>query len=224
MYRLVGAVRRVLRPQVLPARYSQHARTLTVSGPTWAKKGRDAMPEFWVRKMKTMFSAFDVDGDGYVGEGDFEAWYQRTLKVIPDMPKTRAEMLRAQMYRVWVDYFNDGESPMPGHKVSEENYIEAMRRALQNPRLRDAIDKPHRYFFDAVDVNQDGQITLEEHILCCETLGLGAEAAIASFCAIDQNVDGVITREEVTSAARDFFTNTSDETSPSKFFMGPLKE
>ena len=73
-------------------------------------------------------------------------------------------------------------------------------------------------------MNQDGQITLDDHIKYCEALGLGALAAITSFCAIDQVNDGVITRDETTSAAREFFLNTSDETRPSKYFMGPLKE
>ena len=218
MFRLVAASRQLVWPQL-----RLHCRALKISGPL-RTKGRDAMPEFWVRKMRTMFSAFDVDRDGFVGESDFELWYQRTTKAIPDMPKTRAEMLRTQMYRIWVDYFNDGESPMPGHKVTEEDYTKAMYRVLQQPKLRDSVDRAHGYLFDAVDVNQDGQITLDEHIKYCEALGLGAEAAITSFCAIDQVVDdGVITRDETTSAARDFFLNTSNEASPSKYFMGPLK-
>lgn len=219
MFRLVAASRQLVRPQL-----RLHRRALKISE-TLRTKGQDAMPKFWVKKMRTMFSAFDVDGDGYVGESDFELWYQRTTKAIPDMPKTRAEMLRTQMYRIWVDYFNDGESPMPGHRVTEEDYIKAMYRVLQQPKLRDSIDRAHGYLFDAVDVNQDGQITLDEHIKYCEALGLRAQAAITSFCAIDQVVDdGVITRDETTSAARDFFLNTSDETRPSKYFMGPLKE
>lgn len=218
MFRLVAASRQLVRPQL-----RLHCRTLKISGPL-RTEGRDAMPEFWVRKMRTMFSVFDVDRDGFVGESDFELWYQRTTKAIPDMPKTRAEMLRMQMYRIWVDYFNDGESPTSCHKVTEDDYIKAMYRVLQQPKLRDSVDRTHGYLFDAVDVNQVGQITLDEHIKYCEALGLGAKAAITSFCAIDQVVDdGVITRDETTSAARDFFLNTSDETSPSKYFMGPLK-
>ena len=53
--------------------------------------------------------------------------------------------------------------------------------------------------FDAVNVNQDGQIMLDEHILSCEVIDLtGATAAIILFCAIDQTGDGVVyTHEEV---------------------------
>ena len=53
--------------------------------------------------------------------------------------------------------------------------------------------------FDAVNVNQDGQIMFDKHSLSCEVVYLTeATAAIILFCAIDHTDDGVVyTHEEV---------------------------
>jgi len=73
-----------------------------------------------------------------------------------------------------------------------------------------------------VDVNRDGQIMLDVHILSCEVLGLTrATAAITLFCAIDQTDNSRrITHEEMMAT----LLNTFNETSRNKYFTGSLKE
>ena len=47
--------------------------------------------------------------------------------------------------------------------------------------------------------------------------------AIVAFTAIDQDMDGVISRDEFTKAGTEFYFNFTDESKPSKYLYGPLR-
>lgn len=76
-------------------------------------------------------------------------------------------------------------------------------------------------FFDAIDTNKNGVISLKEFEVYFDAMGVGKQHAKASFDAIDTNSDGSITRDEFVATVLEFFVNT-DPAHPSKLFFGPL--
>ena len=77
--------------------------------------------------------------------------------------------------------------------------------------------------FAVLDLNQDGVISKTEHRRFFEAREhFNPNGAIVAFSAIDTDMDGFITRDEYVEAAMEFIFNFSDETKPSKHFIGPL--
>ena len=76
-------------------------------------------------------------------------------------------------------------------------------------------------FFDVIDTNKNGVISLKEFEVYFDAMGVGKQYAKASFDAIDTNGDGSITRDEFVASVFEFFVNT-DPAHPSKLFFGPL--
>jgi Ca2+-binding EF-hand superfamily protein len=77
--------------------------------------------------------------------------------------------------------------------------------------------------FDALDLNKDGHISLEEFKVYFQIIGPDiSEAEMThSFNTIDENKNGEISREEFLAAAFDFIFGV-EETEVSKAYFGHL--
>ena len=189
---------------------------------TKAKDLRKLMPEFWIMKMKTGFAYHDVDGDGYITEKDFTAWIKEMALLFPNMNEEHKKILETKPRRLWGDLL-DGAGKGPDHKVTESMYIENIFRAISKDGAEEVVRKHWLDNFDVMDVDQDGVISKAEHRLFFEARKhIDPNSAIVAFSAIDQDMDGRITRDEYVKAGMEFFLNFSDETKPSKHFFGPL--
>lgn len=106
------------------------------------------------------------------------------------------------------------------------------------------------YFFQAVDRNNNGEISVQEYQLFFECLGLSHDVrinfllftvfskskkkyysnfeillqdAVIAFSHIDQNDDGKINLKEFVKHGREFIVS-HDHSKPSKYFWGPLDD
>ena len=73
-----------------------------------------------------------------------------------------------------------------------------------------------------MDANKDGKISKSEHHFF-DSYKSDPVGATISFTAIDEDMDGEITRDEFVNTAVEFYLNFTDETKRSKHFFGPLK-
>lgn len=78
-------------------------------------------------------------------------------------------------------------------------------------------------YWQAVDKDHSGFISLVEYKLFFKCLGLTPEDAAVAFAVIDKNGDGKISIKEFVKLGREYFL-TEDERRISRMFWGPLIE
>ena len=110
----------------------------------------------------------------------------------------------------------------PGVKVPIDDVIQkAHERLLCDPDEPERAKKVISTFFDTLDTNNDGHISVEEFKVYLKiiTPGVLDKDVVHTFNMIDTNNDGEISQEEFVSVVLDFLFNTK-ETEISKAFLG----
>ena len=81
----------------------------------------------------------------------------------------------------------------------------------------------YNIFFDAIDTNNDGHISVEEYKIYFNAFcpGVPEQDVLASFNAIDVSKNDEISREEFLAGARDFMLGL-EPTELSEVYLGPL--
>ena len=187
-----------------------------------ASEIKKIVPEFWIRKMKTVFAWHDMNGDGYMTGEDFAIWITEMGKLFPDMNEEQRKTLEAKHGRLWGDLL-EGKGKGPDYKVTESIYMEKFFNIAGKEGAEDMMRNEWRNNFSVMDTNKDGLLSKAEHRRFFEAnKRFDPNGAIVAFSAIDKDMDGFIGRDEFVEAAMEFLFNFSDETKPSKHFFGPL--
>ena len=177
------------------------------------------MTDFWMKKMRTYFIRVDFDHDNVVTKNDFQQMAARFVTE-GQLNEERGNKLRDSLLGVWEKYWhhlggNDRDS------ITQEQFLSAMKDIVACPNAREVIKKPLPCFFDAVDTNQDGQISCDEYVMFFRCMGIDESLAEESFKAIDTNHDNNLSLDEFVDAGMQFFLK--DESTPaSNLFWGPL--
>lgn len=174
--------------------------------------------KFVETKLKTYFKRIDFDKDGAITRNDFEGMANRFVES-EKLDAARGADLKNKLVQVWEQYLKGVVSD--GTKLTESVFVETVKKQLHSEKLKEALAGPLPLFFSAVDANADGKIQADEFALFFQILGIDPALAPQSFHAIDTNHDGDISLDEFVTAGTEFFTS-EDESSPSKFFWGPL--
>jgi len=174
------------------------------------------MSDFWIRKMKTYFQRIDFDKDGSITRKDFEGMGTRFVEKEKADAAT-GEIIKTKICAVWDSYL----SKVGGDGINQDAFIEAMKKQVADPNLKETLKGPLPLFFQAVDANQDGFISSDEYGIFFDIIGLDPNMAPASFQAIDTNNDGLLSQDEFIEAGTAFFLE-DDAASPTKLFWGPL--
>lgn len=119
--------------------------------------------------------------------------------------------------QVWDNFL----SKVGGTGINEATFIDAMKKLVGDPALKETLQGPLPLFFQAVDANADGFISSDEYGIFFGIIGLDKNMAPASFQAIDTNNDGLLSQDEFVTAGTDFFLS-DDPACPTKLFWGPL--
>ena len=187
---------------------------------TQASNLKKILPELWIMKMKTAFMYHDLDGDGYLTEKDMAIWTQELAIMFPGEEK---EVMEERQRRIWQKIIACGKTEKSGHGVTENMFIESMFLMLTGQNSEASARERLQGIFDLMDLNKDGKLSKTEHRRWFEAMKcVDPNGAIVAFSAMDEDHDGVITREEYVKAGMEFFFNLADETKPSKHFFGPL--
>lgn len=173
----------------------------------------------WVKRVGELFSATDVNKNGFVKRADFQAFVDNLEKLTqnerPDLIKKAREVVME---------FADSLGVKEGVKLTKEEYIEGMAALAveQSAKLKrgetSLTVKLNNAFYDVVDVNHDGTISLEEYKLILKAFNIDESAAAEGYATLDKNQDGKLNRQKMNEAETNFWWSLDDPAS--KGMMG----
>ena len=96
-------------------------------------------------------------------------------------------------------------------QISCDEYITAVRAALQNPEFVKIYTDIHNCVFDGLDKNGDGYIGPSEWATLMKFLNFNPREAEAAFKAIDQKGDGMISRDEFCDLQLEYWSSDNSK-------------
>ena len=190
-----------------PAASTVHLSRSLPSKERYSTKANDLktlVPEFSIRKMKTIFRYHDLDGNGYISQKEINLWASELGKRFPEWSEAQKKDWEALQHQIWrgVAAGQDGTE----YKVTENMFIENMFVFLSSEGAEAYSRETFRGIFKLMDVDDDGKISKMEHRHFYEATKLNPNGAIVSFSAMDRDNDGMITRDEYVDCAVEFFS------------------
>ncbi|MFD8570526.1 EF-hand domain-containing protein [Streptomyces sp. NPDC059639] len=175
--------------------------------------------EFQRLKVQAMFDVFDVDGDGSLTEGDFEALAARwgLLPRVAAGPEL-AVRVRAVIMGWWQHLSAVGG----GAGVERIGMDELMAMVDRLPTMKQAVTATADVVFDAVDENGDGQISRTEHGRLIDTWHGQTIPTGDVFDCLDQDGDGYLSRPEFAILWTQFWIS-DDPAEPGNLMCGPVE-
>lgn len=167
--------------------------------------------------MRTYFNRIDFDKDGEITKKDFEGMGERFVEA-EKLDAAAGAVMKDKLIQIWDKYIS---AVGGGSGINEKTFIEAMRKLVKDPTMKETLAGPLPLFFQAVDANTDGFIDSSEYCIFFRIFGIDDAMAPASFQAIDTNNDGLLSDEEFKNAGIDFFLS-EDPACPTKLFWGPM--
>jgi len=161
-----------------------------------------------------------MDKNGMIEEDDFDRWSESLIK-IGHLSEEQANQLRVNMKSIWTTYFlpADVDNDL---SVTKDELVIYMRSAMADESKRAAINATLPIVFSAIDANHDNGVSPAEFHNYFVSLGVTDESFTQSvFAAMDSNNDGDLSSEEFCNFGQEFFLS-NDESSPARFFFGPL--
>jgi len=166
----------------------------------------------WKQKIRTLQTRLDLDGDGKVTWNDFAKIAERFVTVGGATVET-GRKIETILTKMWIQYFADTVSKGP---LTPDAYVAALM-AEGKKAISKTVFEIYSPFFDVIDTNGDGHISVKEYQVYYKALGLDTRYADESFKDVDTDHNGEISRAEYMAAVDDFFCSEN----PSNFW-GPL--
>ncbi|WP_327353000.1 EF-hand domain-containing protein [Streptomyces sp. NBC_01304] len=179
---------------------------------------------FLDRKLARRFATYDTDGNHYIESHDFATAASRlgdAFGLNPDAaPLVR---LRELLLGLWAHLARAADKDADG-RVSEAEYKAAFAAGLlETPESFDAGYVPFlEALMDIVDTDGDGKLTRDDHVRWTGALmNLPEPDAREVFGRLDKDVDGLLGRDELLEAIREFYFS-EDPHSTGVYLLGPL--
>ncbi|TWF93720.1 EF-hand domain-containing protein [Saccharopolyspora dendranthemae] len=156
------------------------------------------------KKASVVFTAMDVNGDGFLERADFEALTERWARIRGEDGSTR---LREIMMRWW-----DALSATADENSDQRITQEEMLAAVENlGAMLDLVTATAESMFEAVDEDGDGRVTAAEYARMIQAW-TGREAPTdLAFARLDLNGDGELRRSEFVTHWVEFWVGDDGE-------------
>jgi Ca2+-binding EF-hand superfamily protein len=167
--------------------------------------------EFQKHKVAGVFTAMDINGDGFLEEQDFQGLAERWSAV----EGSDSEQIHSVMMGWWAAL----SSAADHNRDNKVTLDEVMLVVDQLPGMRESVVGTANSMFDAIDSDGDDRISSEEYSQV--VAGWKGYAADTSdiFPRLDLNSDGYLSRDEFADLWFEFWAG-ADESSPSKYVFG----
>src|SRR5262245_20697164 len=178
----------------------------------------DVLTELQIQNFESSFNVLDHNHDGAIDEMDLAGSAQSTcdaLGLTPDSPD-RAAMMSSfsqlwQTIRLAADADGDG-------RVSHAEYMDAGSTLIHNDGYIEACAMVADAYFDTVDTDDDGSVSLDKVTQLSECVGNDASMAAAAFTQLDTNGDGQVDRDEWRAAVVGIYLSDSPDGMGSNMF------
>ncbi|CAH1799913.1 unnamed protein product [Owenia fusiformis] len=198
-----------------------------MSGSTNVNNVLDKVPATWKSKAKTFFFRFDTDGDGLHTRRDYEEIVNRLtgyLKKSGSNPSDdRLQGLKHTFIDVvWSEFVAGNHDTGSNRKVTLQEFTTNVAKKLDEREYAEAVCKAiSTHYFDIIDINSDGSISLKEYGDFMELFGVDPKHAPGAFESLDADCNNEISREEFFNAMQNFWLSM-DDTGFGACMLGPL--
>lgn len=176
------------------------------------------------RKLRRMFSVFDLDRDGRIAAPDYlrrldtlsklRGWGPETSAYVRHLGRTREE---------WLNMIETADTD-DDRQVSLDEFLRFGEVFLSDPEAVRAYARGDvQLLFDAMDTDGDDAVSLDEYRTYLQVCGGDASAAAFFFSHADRDRDGRMTRAEMSEAMEQFLLS-DDPDAPGNYLFGPLEE
>ncbi|XP_022795320.1 obelin-like [Stylophora pistillata] len=159
----------------------------------------------WVKRIGDYFDALDLNQNGFLTQDEF-------LQLAENLQSMcKATPLEITNSRIELCQFWSAVGFMPGQKITKSQFTEGFNRlARDEVERKEAGDKAlleqlTDAFFDIMDVNNDGTVTLDERKIFMKARSLDPNAAEDWFKLADRDRNGRVERQELFKYEFDFW-------------------
>ena len=174
----------------------------------------------WVKRMEDYFDRLDLNKNGFLTIEEIEKWASKMHGLCKATPQ-EIENLGAKLREFWGEI-----GLLPGKQLSKKEFIQGLSNLGRDELERKSNNEKTLYeklndaFYDVVDINNDGTVTLEEVSTVKKACDLDPKGAEAWFKMADKNKNGKIEREELNRCEFNFFFRPEDESTEGLFGGG----
>lgn len=172
----------------------------------------------WVRRIGELFDSLDLNKNGFLTLDEFLQWAEN-LQIACKATKSEITNLRIELRQFW-----GAVGFMPGVQVTKLQFTQGFSRLAQDEVERKVagdttlLEQLTNAFFDIMDVNNDGSVTLSELQIFMKARGMDPKGAESWFKLADRNRNGKVERKELFRYEFDFWFRP--ERASSRLFGG----
>ena len=157
--------------------------------------------EKWVQKMRQHFTVLDRNKNGFLSQEDWTSWVDNLSKIIKMGAKEEA-----RLREVHVKFAAKLGATGPGVQVSVDQFVAAVADFSSKREENSAfLTEVNQAWFDVVDTNDDGTISLAEYTKILQACNMSAEVAEMIFKAVDKNNNGKAEFKELAAMGEKFW-------------------
>lgn len=177
------------------------------------------------RKLVKVFSMYDTCNSGALTFSDFERVVQSLADLKgwkPESPEY-TQLLSKFMHR-WTHLKGNIQDNVAAHAIGNvqlKDWLQYFEDMLDSEaRYQDEIHSLGGMIFDVCDVDDSGHLDRNEWFALFKAYNLPVVYADEAFAKLDKNQDGMLQRDEVVHALKDFYYS-EDPQEPANFMFGP---
>lgn len=180
------------------------------------------LTDLQTKKLTRYFYVYDIDDDGRIDEADFARILENVRMLHGVDEASRAHGLLHEAYAAFWDGLVSAADGDGDGGVDLDEWLAYWQITLaDDSRYASEVAALTDRLFTVFDLDEDNSIGAAEFIDFYGIFGLSVDLAQTVFVELDEDGDGVISRDELLAASRDFFRGDDPEASGNLLF-GPF--
>ena len=165
----------------------------------------------WVARMKSLFDFVDLNKNGTMEVDDWLRYVDNINREVKPDPKLYENLRQAMLNNI------AAMGITPGKKVTKDEFVKNIAKMAikeNNKRSRGErtyLDILEDAWYDTVDTNHDGFITLDEYRIVMKACNFSPDEVEAGFRAMDVNKNGKVERKELVDHELNYWFGLSND-------------